>query len=54
MRNCDTTCLLRIILEVCLNVLICVVTDNLSRVLVSTNCTISTKTPELTFNCTRS
>ena len=53
-RNCDTTCLLGVILEVSLDVFICVVTDDLSGVLVSTNSTVSAKTPELTFYCTRS
>ena len=53
MRNGNTTGLLRVILEVCLNVLVCMVTDDLCRVLISTYCTISTKTPELALFCTR-
>ena len=52
MGNCNTTCLLGVILEVCLDVFVCVVTDDLCRVLVRTYCTVSTKTPELTFYST--
>src|SRR5699024_2528204 len=52
--NCDTACLLGVILEVSLDVFVGVVTDDLGGVLVSTNGTVSAQTPELTFNCTRS
>ena len=38
-RNRDTTCLLGVILEVSLDIFICVVTDDLCGVLVSTNST---------------
>ena len=38
-RNGDTGSLLGVILEVCLNELVGVVTDDLDGVLVSTNCT---------------
>ena len=51
-RNCDTTGLLRVILEVCLYILVGVVTDNLDRVFVSTNSTVTAETPELTLDCT--
>ena len=52
MGNGDTACLLRVVLEVCLNILIGVVTDNLDRVFVSTNGTVTAKTPEFALNCT--
>ena len=45
--NCDTARLLGVVSEVSLCVLICVITDDLDGVLVSTNCTIRTETPEL-------
>ena len=46
----DTTGLLGVILEVCLNILISVVTDDLNGVLVSTNGTVTADTPELALN----
>ena len=46
-RDRDTAGLLRVILEVCLNEFICVVTDDLDRVLVCTDCAVTAKTPEL-------
>ena len=49
-RNGNTAGLLRVILEVSLNVFIGMVTDNLNRVFVSTNGTVAAETPELTFN----
>ena len=52
--NCDTACLLGVILEVSLDVFVGVVTDDLGGVLVGTNGTVSAQTPELTFYCTRS
>ena len=54
MGDCDTTCLLGVILEVCLDIFVCVVTDNLGGVLVGTNGTVSAQTPELTLYSTRS
>ena len=51
-RNCDTACFFRVILEVCLNVFVCVVTDNFCRVFVCTYSTVTADTPEFTFNCT--
>ena len=51
-RDGDTGGLLGVILEVCLNKLVGVVTDDLDGVLVSTNGTVSTETPELTADCT--
>jgi len=41
-RTSETTRLLRIIREVCLAIFVCIVTNNLYRVLVSTNRTVST------------
>ena len=52
-RNCNTTSFLRVILEVSLDIFVCMVTDDLCRVLVSTYSTISTETPELALLCTR-
>ena len=46
-RNCDTTCLLGVILEVCLNILIRVVANDLDGVLVRTDSTVAAQTPEL-------
>ena len=46
--NCNTAWLLGVIIKICLSIHICVVTDNLDRVLVSTNSTVRTKSPELT------
>ena len=46
----DATGLLGVILEVCLNILISVVTDDLNGVLVSTNGTVTADTPELALN----
>ena len=52
MGNGNTTGLLGVILEVCLDVLVCVVTDDLGGVLVRTNSTITAETPELTLYST--
>ena len=49
--NCDTAGLLWVIWEVALCILFCFVTDDLDGLLVGTNCTVGTKTPELTSNC---
>ena len=49
-RNGDTACLLGVILEVCLNELIGVVSDDLDRVLVCSNRSVSAKTPELALD----
>ena len=46
----DTAGLLGVILEVCLNIFIGVVTNNLNGVLVSTNGTVTADTPELALN----
>ncbi len=46
----DTAGLLGVILEVCLNIFIGVVTNNLNGVLVSTNGTVAADTPELALN----
>ena len=51
MGNCDTTGLLGVIVEVTLSILICVVADDLDSLLVSTYCTVGTKTPELATYC---
>ena len=50
MRNGDTAGLLRVILEVSLNELIGMVTDDLDGVLVSTNGTVTAETPELALD----
>ena len=50
MGNGDTAGFLRVILEVSLNIFISVVTDNLNRVFVSTNGTVTAKTPELALD----
>ena len=47
MGNGDTAGLFGIILEVCLNILVGVVTDNLGGVLVCSNRTVAAETPEL-------
>ncbi len=47
MGNGNTTGLLGVILEVCLDVLVCVVTDDLGGVLVRTNSTITAETQNL-------
>ena len=49
MGDGDTTGLLGVILEVCLDELIGMVTDNLGGVLVSTYGTVTAETPELAF-----
>ena len=49
-RNGNTAGLLRVILEVSLNVFIGVVADNLNGVFVSTDGTVAAETPELTLN----
>ena len=54
MGDCYTASFLGVILEVSLDILICVVSDDLDGVLVCTDCTITTETPELTFDCSRS
>ena len=46
-RDGNTAGLLRVILEVCLNVFIGVVADDLDGVLVCTDCTVAAETPEL-------
>ena len=48
-RAGETTRLLRVVREVCLAILVSIVTDNLNRVLVSTNGTVSTQTIELSL-----
>ena len=48
-RHCNTTGFLRIIIKVSLCIHICMVTDNLDRVLVSTYSTISSKSQNLQF-----
>ena len=54
MGDRNTSGLLGVILEVGLNIFICVVTDDLCGVLIRTNGTVSAKTPELTLFGTRS
>ena len=49
MRNGYTAGLFGVILEICLNILVCMVADDFDGVLVCTNRTIAAKTPELTF-----
>ena len=51
MRHCNTAGLLGVIIEVSLSVHVCVITDDLDRVLVSTYSTISSKSPELAVCC---
>ena len=46
-RTSETARLLGVVREVCLAVLVGIVTDNLHGVLVGTNCTIGTQTVEL-------
>ena len=48
--NGNTTSLLGVVLEVGLDILVGVVTDNLCGVFVSTNSSVTTDTPEFTFN----
>ena len=48
MRNRNTTGLLGVVIEVCLSVLVGVVTDDLDGVLVCTYGTVCAETPELT------
>ena len=48
--DCDTARLLGVILEICLNILICVVTDNLYGVLVGADSTVAAETPELALD----
>ena len=50
-RNGNTAGLLRVILEVSLNVFIGMVADNLNGVFVSTNGTVAAETPELALDC---
>ncbi len=50
-RHCNTTGLLGVIVEVSLSVHVCIVTDDLDGVLVSTYSTVSSKSPELTVCC---
>ena len=47
----NTTGFLGVILEVCLNLLVCMVTDDFNGVLVCTNSTVCTQTPELASLC---
>ena len=49
-RNGNTTSLLGVVLEVSLNIFVGVVTDDFCGVLVGTNSSVSTDTPEFTFN----
>ncbi len=49
-RHCNTAGLLGVIIEVSLSVHICVVTDDLDGVLVSTYSTVCSKSPELTVD----
>ena len=51
MGLCNTTGFFGIIVEVCLSIHICMVTNDLDGVLVSTNSTVSTQTPEFTTCC---
>ena len=46
----DTACLLRVILEVCLNILVGMVADNLDGVLICANGTVTAQTPELALD----
>src|SRR5690606_33610432 len=48
---CNTTGFLGVIGEISLSIHIGVVSDDLDRVLVSTNCTIGTQSPELAADC---
>ena len=50
-RNGNTAGLLRVILEVSLNVFIGMVADDLDRVFVSANGTVAAETPELALDC---
>ena len=50
-RHCNTTGLLGVIIKVSLCIHICVITDDLDRVLVSSDCSVSSKSPELTVDC---
>ena len=50
-RNRKAACLLRVVLEVCLNVFIGVVADDLYRVLVCADSTVAAETPEFASNC---
>ena len=50
-RHCNTTGFLWIIIKVSLCIHICVITDDLDRVLVSSDCSVSSKSPELTVDC---
>ena len=45
-RNCYAACFLGVILEVCLNVFVGVVTDDFDGVLVCTDCSVSAESPE--------
>ena len=50
--NGDTACLLRVILEVSLNILVGMVADNLDGVFVCADCTVAAETPELALDST--
>ena len=50
MRDGDTAGLLRVILEVSLDILVGVVTDDLCRILICSDSTVAADTPELTLN----
>ena len=50
MGDSDTAGLLRVILEICLSILICVVTDDLDGVLVCADCTVAAESPELALD----
>ena len=49
MRNRNAACFFGVILEVCLNVFVGIVADDLDGVFVGANRTVTAKTPELTF-----
>ena len=48
-RHCNTAGLLGVIIKICLSIHICIVTNDLDGVFVSTYSTISSKSPELQF-----
>ena len=50
-RHCNTTGLLRVIIKVSLCIHVCVITNDLDGVLVCSNSTICSKSPELTVDC---
>ncbi len=52
MGDSDTACLLRVVLEICLNEFIGMVADNLDGILVCADCSVAAETPEFTFDST--